>query len=189
MNFKIITLAAALAAIVAAPSYALTKAEHSEATSLLSVDRKAALERCAPLAGNAKSLCKIEAKGEYDIARADLDAKYKPSAKANYNLRAERAHVAYSIAKARCGDLASGAKDVCLTDSKAAHVAALADAKVSKVSTEAKATDVKKVAEARKDAAEDKSDAMYASAKERCDLLTGDTKQTCHADAKVKFGR
>lgn len=189
MKFQIIPTVALLAMAIALPAQALTKTEYKAAGQLLTGDRKAAVTACSSATGNAKSLCVVEAKGKYEIASAELDAKYKPSAKADRKVRDKRADAAYDIAKAKCSDLSGNPKDVCVKDAKAAKVAAKADAKVAKVASEANVDTSKKVAEARKDAKEDKSDAAYAAAKERCDALAGDAKTVCMNNAKAKFGK
>lgn len=189
MKFNLIPTMAILAMAIAIPAQAMTKTEYKAAGQILDGDRKAAITACSATSGNAKSICVMEAKGQYTIAQADLDAKYKPSPKANMKLRDKRADVAYDIAKVKCKELKGNPKDVCIKDAKAAKVAAKADANVAKVTAEAKNDGAKKVVEARKDAVEDKSDAAYAAAKERCDALSGDAKTRCVNDAKAKFGK
>ena len=189
MKFQLIATMAVLAMAIALPAQALTQTEYKAAGQRLEGDRKAAITACSSTSGNTKSVCVMEAKGQYSIAQADLDAKYKPSAKADRKLRDKRADVAYDIAKARCKELAGNPKDVCMKDAKSAQVAAKADAKVAKVVSEAKTDNAKKVVAARKDAMEDKSDAAYAAAKQRCDALSGDAKTACTNDTKAKFGK
>ena len=189
MKLTFIPTMAILAMAIALPAQALTKTEYKAANDLLNGNRKSDITACSSVTGNAKSVCVMEAKGKYTIAQAEVDAKYKPSAKADMKVRDKRADVAYDIAKAKCKDLSGNPKDVCMKDAKSAKVAAKADAKVAKVMSEAKTDSSKKVADARKDAVEDKSDAAYAVAKERCDSLAGDVKTRCVTDAKAKFGK
>ena len=189
MKFKLIPTAAILAMAIAIPAQALTKTEYKAASQTLDGDRKAAITACSATSGNAKSVCVMEAKGQFTIAQADLDAKYKPSAKADKKLRDKRADVAYDIAKEKCNELSGNPKSVCIKDAKSAKVAAKADAKVAKVASEAKSDTSKKVADARKDAMEDKSDAAFAAAKQRCDSLAGDAKTGCLNNTKAKFGK
>lgn len=189
MKFKLIPTLAVLAVAISIPAQALTKTEYKAAGQTLDGDRKAAITACSAASGNAKSICIMEAKGKYEIANAELGAKYKPSAKADRKLRDKRADVAYDIAKEKCSELTGNPKDVCIKDAKATKVAAKADAKVAKVASEVKSDTSKKVVEARKDAMEDKSDAAYAAAKERCDALAGDAKTACVTNAKAKFGK
>ena len=189
MKFKLMPTIAMLAVALAIPAQAITKTEYKAAGQTLDGDRKAAITTCSPMKGNAKSVCVLEAKGKYTVAQAELDAQYKPSAKADMKVRDKRADVAYDIAKAKCKDLSGNSKDVCVKDAKSARVAAKADAKVAKVASDAKSDGSKKVVAARKDAMEDKTDAAYAAAKERCDALAGDVKTRCVNDAKAKFGK
>ncbi|MEO7255199.1 MAG: hypothetical protein ABIZ64_13300 [Casimicrobium sp.] len=189
MKFQLIPTLAVLAMAIAVPAQALTKTEYKAAGQTLDGDRKAAITACSATKGNEKSVCVMEAKGKYEIANAELDAKYKPSAKADRKVRDKRADVAYDIAKAKCSELTGNPKDVCVKEAKSTKVAAKADAKVAKVASEAKSTSSKKVTEARKDAMEDKSDAAYAAAKQRCDALAGDAKTGCLNEAKAKFGK
>jgi hypothetical protein len=86
-------------------------------------------ERCDSLAGNAEDICEAEAKGKKEVAEADLEARYKPSRKASYEVKVVKAEADYRVAKERCDDQAGNVKDVCLEEAKAAEAAAKADAK------------------------------------------------------------
>jgi hypothetical protein len=188
MKFLSLTVLAAASLLAATSAQALGKAEYKQASDRLIQDRKAAYATCEPLMRSAKSICMLEAKGQYDIAQADLNAQYKPSPKADMKLRTKRADVAYGIAKAKCDDLSGNPKDVCIKDAKAARVGAKADAKTVKVAAETPANPAK-VAEARKEAVVEKNDAAFAVAKEKCDASSGTVKDACIAEAKVKFGQ
>ena len=50
----------------------------------IEAEYKADKARCDSLAGNANDICVAEAKGKMNIAKAELGAKYKPSAKSRY---------------------------------------------------------------------------------------------------------
>ncbi len=99
-------------------------------------------------------------KGAEKVAKAELDARYKPSDKAAYKAREAKADADYEVAKEKCDDLSGNAKDVCVKDAKAAHVSAKENAKVARAAakpadnTAAKQADV---AEARKDAAAERT--------------------------------
>ncbi len=86
-------------------------------------------ERCDSLAGNAEDICEAEAKGKKEVAEAELEARYKPSRKASYEVAVAKAEADYRVAKERCDDQAGNVKDVCLEEAKAAEAAAKADAK------------------------------------------------------------
>ena len=156
----------------------MTKDAYSAEKKRISAEAKTDLQRCKPLAGNAKDICKAEVKGKEKSAKADAEAAYKGTGKAATAALVARADADYSVAKEKCDDLKGNAKDVCVKDAKAAHTRAKVDAKANQ-----------KVTEIRKDATEDKRDANYALAKERCDSLAGDAKTKCVNDAKARFGR
>ena len=133
-----------------------------------------------------------EAKGKEDIAKAELDAQYKPSAKATHKVADTRADAAYEVAKEKCDDLKGNDKDVCVKDAKAAHVKAKEDAKVAAVQAKPADSVAEKqadVAEAKKDANAEKNEANYKAAKERCDALSGDAKSKCVDDMKRMYNK
>lgn len=149
----------------------------------------------------AQSMLKNDYKaGKDKIAKAELEASYKPTRKTRYQARVAKAEADYAVAKERCDDLAGNAKDVCVKEAKAAEIAAKADAKVQMKTSDANATtnyksaDVRskasnKAADARKDAAADKLDAQYAVEKEKCDVYAGGAKDYCLGRAKARFGK
>ena len=167
-------LALAVAGLLATSGMAMTKEEHKAAGDRISADYKAAKAKCDGMTGNAKDVCQKEAKGNEKIAKAELQAQYKPSDKNTYKVAEARADAAYDVAKEKCDDLQGDAKNVCQKDAKAAHVKAKEDAKV---------------AEVKKDAAEEKREADYKAAKERCDTMSGDAKDKCVADAKRMYNQ
>lgn len=191
---KFIQRCAAVAAfsMVATASMAMQPAEHTAAKNRISTDYKAAKSQCDALKDNAKDICMKEAKGNENIAKAELEAQYKPNEKSQYKARVARADAAYEVAKERCDDQTGNAKDVCKKEAKAEHVRAVENAKVAQAQAKPADTSAEKgaaVSEARKDAAEEKREADYKAAKERCDSMSGDAKDKCVDDAKRKFAQ
>ena len=92
MNFTRNLIALALTGLVATTGMAMDKAEHTAAKDRISADYKMAKQNCDALKDNAKDVCMKEAKGTEDIAKAELEAQYKPNDKS-----------AYKVAKARAG--------------------------------------------------------------------------------------
>lgn len=156
----------------------MSQPEHSAAKGSIAAGYKSDKAGCDPLAGNGKDICMAEARGREKVALAELQATYKPSDKARYEVGMARANAAHSVAKEKCDDRAGNAKDVCRKEAASAHTAATADAKAQM-----------KTAEVRKDAAQDKRDAEYVVAREKCDALAGDPKELCLKDAKAKYGQ
>ena len=197
---NLLALALCLTFGVAAQAQTMSKEEYKMAGEKISADYKAGKIPCASLAGNAKDICMAEVKGTEKTAKAELDANYKPSAKAHRNARDAKADAVYAVAKLRCKDQAGNAKDVCIKEAKSVEAASKADSKLQQKTYDAKADAKKtsneavnkaneKVSEARSEAAADKTDAKYKVAKEKCDALSGVAKDNCLSDAKLSFGK
>ena len=155
----------------------------------IAADYKAAKAGCDSLAGNAKDICMAQAKGREKVAKAELEAAYKPTDKHRYDAAVARAEADYAVAKERCDDKAGNDKKVCRKEAKAAETRAKADAKANMKVVKASQAAGEKSSAARKDAAEDKRDADYAVAKAKCDTLAGQAKERCVSDAKARFGK
>ena len=183
------TLAQAMSSADYQTGRATIKAEYS-------VDKKA----CASLAGNAKDICVAKAKGKEDVAKAELDHRFEPTPKTQYNLQVAQAEATYDVAKQQCDDLAGNPKSVCIKEAKAAKVAAKADAsakmKSSAVSAKADEKSAKaqnaassEQAEIRSDAADEKRTARYKVAVEKCAAFAATAKSDCLTEAKVRFDK
>ena len=130
MKFQLIGIAVALAFATGAQAQNTSTRQVKNADEdRIEAEYKAARERCDPLQGNAKDVCQKEAKGKEKIAKAELDAKTKPSAANERKVQEAKAEVAYDVAKERCEDKKGNDKDVCNKDAKAAHERATADIK------------------------------------------------------------
>ncbi len=201
-KFNISAIAAAISLVFSAGAIAINMSpdDYKAGKSGIGLAFESARKACDSFSANAKDVCIAEAKGTQNVAKAQLEADYKPSHEASYKVRVARADADYAVAKEKCDDKAGNAKDVCVKEAKAAGVATKADAKArmkTAVANEkaalasAKANDkaVEKGAEARSDAASDKRAADYAVAKEKCDVFAGDAKSACVKDAKARFGQ
>lgn len=192
MNFPRNLIALVATGIFATAAMAMTPAEYTSAKNRISADYKMHKAHCDPMKGNAKDICKKEAEGKENVAKAELEVQYKPSDKTQYNARKAQADADYAVAKEKCDDLTGNAKDVCKKDAKAAHVSAIENAKVAKAQAQPADTSAEKganVAEAKKDAAAEKREADYKAAKERCDALSGDAQSKCVDDAKRMYAQ
>lgn len=199
-NFKLAALSAALCLGVATSAIGadMTKAEHQTAADGISATYKADKSACDAKSGNAKDVCVEEAKGQEAVAKAELEASFKPTATSKRDVSLAKAKAIHAVAKEKCDDFAGNAKDVCVKEAQAAFVTAEENAKLSQTTGEANATAREKSgdasatanekkAEARKDATEEKMDANYATAKEKCDALAGDAKDNCVKEAKARY--
>ena len=201
-NFDIsaITLVIGLAFSTGAMAESMTKNQYKSHVKSIESEYMVDKAGCDSLAGNAKDICVAEAKGKQSVAKAELEANYKPSVKARYNAHVAKADADYSVAIQKCDDKAGNDKDVCVKEAKAAKVHQIADAKTqmksknanavaNDTSGDANAKAMEKKADAHKDAAAEKRDADYVVAKEKCDALAGSAKDLCMSDAKARFGK
>lgn len=171
-----ITLVIGLALSSGASAANMSKDQYKAEKDGISATYKSDQENCKSMSGNAKDICMAEASGKEKVAKAELEANYKPSSKARLKVREEKVEADYKIALEKCDDKGGNLKDVCVKEAEASMKSAKADAKANK-----------KVGEARKDATKDKRDADYSVAKEKCDAMAGDAKERCMADAKTLY--
>jgi len=178
----------------------MTKSEHATAKAAIEADYKATRASCETSEGNAKDICEARAKGAERVALAELNATYKPSREARYEVKIVKADAVYALAIEECDEKAGNSKDVCVKEARAARTTSKADAKAHLKTVEAKQDAQVKIAKAHtqaatqitaaKDtAAADKRDASYAVATEKCDALSGDAKQACMTEAKSQYGK
>jgi hypothetical protein len=200
LRANVAALAISVAFSGAAMAQSMSKGQYQSEKDGIALQNKSALAACKSLSGNAKDICKAEAAGKEKVAKATLEAKYKPSNQASYKVSLAITDANYSVAKEKCDDLAGNVKDVCLKEAKAAAVAGkadavaklkTADANLKAATTTGKANEKadKTAATATKNAVEDKRDADYAVAKERCDAYAKEAKTNCLNDAKARFGK
>jgi hypothetical protein len=189
LNINVLALAISLALSAGAMAESMSKKQYKSLDKNIDAEYKLAKKGCDSLSGNAEDICEAEAKGNKNIASAQLEYNYKPTAKTRYKALVAKADADYSVATQKCDDKDGNAEDVCVKEAKATKVQATGAAETQMTTSKAKAVAIEKSTDARKDAATDTRDADYAVAKEKCDALAGDTKDLCMSDAKVHFDR
>ncbi len=186
---KLLPIAVAIALGFSGTANSMTKSEHKMEGERLSLELKAARNRCGDtFKGNAKDICMAEANGANKVAKAELEVRYNDTSKTRMNARLAKADSAYSIARERCDDQGGNARDVCLKEAKAAFTRDKVDAQTDRKISDVRGKANQEVADMRRDAAENKRDADYNAAKERCDTLKGNARDSCITDAKARFG-
>ncbi len=195
-----VALAISLAFTAGAMAEGMTKVDYKASKEKISGEYKAAKTACDSLSANANDVCVLEAKGKENIAKAELEATYKPTEKNRYEVQVVTAKANFKVAKERCDDKSGNAKDVCVKEAEAVETTARADAKAKMKTADAnaianeKTSDAqvdasKKSNDARMDASADKTDAQYAVAKEKCDTYSGAAKDSCVDKAKVRYSK
>jgi hypothetical protein len=90
MKNRIALFTLALTCIGTSSAFAMTKEEYKVQKDRIEADYKATREKCKTFEANAKDICQAEAKNIEKVARAELDAQYKPSAGAEKRSRAPK---------------------------------------------------------------------------------------------------
>jgi hypothetical protein len=111
----------------------LTKQAYAAQKAQIDAQLDANRKLCGSMKGSTRDICEVEAKGRADSLKADLEARYKPSAEASFRSHSVTAEANYAVAKAKCHAAKAAARDRCMTDAKEAREAALRQAKVEKV--------------------------------------------------------
>jgi len=125
LEIKALALGAGLLFSTGALADGMTHDQYETQEQRIQAEYKTAKARCEAMKGHAEDVCEAEAKGHASVARAELQAKYEPTAKNVETARNARAEAAYSVSMERCDDKAGGGEDLCKKEAKAA----LADAR------------------------------------------------------------
>ncbi len=151
-NINVIAVAIAIAfGTGAMAAQALTTDEYKVGKDKIAAEYKLSQAACGSLTGNAKDVCVVEATGKEKVAKAELEASYKPDEKANHAVKIAKAEADYAVAKEKCDDKAGKDKKLCVNEAQAAEAQAKANAKTSMAPTMAtKAAEEKTAAPATK---------------------------------------
>ena len=149
---------------------------------------RSAWNGCKPLKGNAKDVCKAEARGAYAVAKAELEVRRKATPKNDDKVKTRRAETALRVAREKCDDMRGNARAVCRKEAKASFVGARSDVRVDRAAVD-QGVNSRALTSERKEAREDMSQAQFTAAKERCDALSGSDKAACLSDARKKYGK
>ncbi|HUF20312.1 MAG TPA: hypothetical protein VMP00_06110 [Burkholderiales bacterium] len=132
-RISVIALAIGLAFNVGTMAQSMSKDQYRSAQDRIAANYALARAACELFSGYANDLCMTEADGDERVARAKLDARYRPSARADYEVRVARAEGRYAVAIEKCTAGADSLEDDCLRAALAAVIAARADAQMQSV--------------------------------------------------------
>jgi hypothetical protein len=114
-----------VAAVTALGLPALAAADMRKAEFLSQMQRidgefDVAKARCDSYGGNAHDICLAEARGNYEVAKAELEERKTPSTRTRYKVRLARAEAAFDVAAEECDEGTSAAKDACVEEAREA---------------------------------------------------------------------
>jgi hypothetical protein len=123
-----LTISLVLSASVMAES--VTRNQFTSQKKSIASEYKLAKAKCDSFAGNASDICIAEAKGNRNVANAELKFNYKPSVKSRFGLSIAKADAEYAVTAEKCDDMAGKKKDVCVNKAKIVQIQQITDAKV-----------------------------------------------------------
>lgn len=192
MHHRIACIAAALccaaAAHAAGPEGTMSKEAYKAQKERIEAEYDATQARCKPLDRTARRVCNQQARGARDIAAAELDMQYKPTADNDEKVRLARAEASYAVSLERCRALEGNAREVCRKDAKAVLAGAKAEAKLQK-DVVARSLRSGGVVRERAEAGGRQVEWQFAAAQERCEMLPVEGREHCLADARRRFDR
>lgn len=124
---------AAAGAVLADVPPPMDEAAYKAAVQAVDTRHDADRKLCKRAKGNAADVCRAEADGRAEVARAKLDAEYEPSPDTRQAAKNAAAEADYRVARAKCKALEGKAEDRCMDQAKATREAAIRLAKVEKV--------------------------------------------------------
>lgn len=107
----------------------MSPADYGEAKRGIESQAHIAYALCHELAGQARDLCRIEARANERMSKADLEAEYRGTVAAAGEARLAHAEARYLIASAKCSG--SPERVPCLRSARAGKAKAIAEAKLA----------------------------------------------------------
>jgi hypothetical protein len=181
-------LCCAAGAHAAGPEGTMSRDAYRAQKQRIEAEYDATQARCRPFDRSARNVCNEQARGARDIAVAELQMQFKPTADNDEKVRLARAEAVYAVSLERCKPMEGNAREVCRKDAKAVYAGARAEAKLQK-EVVAQSLHSDRVLRERSDAAERQNEAQFAAARERCEMLPGEGREACLADARRRFNR
>jgi hypothetical protein len=117
-NLPAVAAAIGLAFSAGALAQAPSKADYDATRKEIAGDYKTARIGCEPMEGSVRDACMADVKGRHEIALAELEAAFSPSAKTLDDLRLARARSDHVVAIAKCDDKPGRIREACLTEAK-----------------------------------------------------------------------
>src|SRR5260221_3072242 len=110
-------------------SASLSKEDYQAAKKRIAAEYEVERQKCGARFGNALDECVARAHGIRDVAKAELEAAYKPSSRTDYNAAIARAKAAYNLAREECDESRGADNKACIGEAKAALARSRAEAK------------------------------------------------------------
>lgn len=128
LDIAAIAVAIALVFNAGAIAQSMSKGEYNTRKNRIAAEYQSARMSCDSLSGNARDVCRAEAKGKQRVEMAELNVDYKPGPTTHYYLSIAKANADYAVAREMCDDQVGIDKKICLKKAKAEQTRAKAEA-------------------------------------------------------------
>jgi hypothetical protein len=107
----------------------MSRSDYASGKQQIESEAKQALGRCRAVEGQARELCRAQARADERVKKADLAARYLGTHAAAEEAKAARVRADYDLARARCGSASDDERGDCLTAARTDKVRANAEAR------------------------------------------------------------
>jgi hypothetical protein len=114
-----------ISAAVDSPRSLMSPVDYSASKKAIESGTRTAFAKCREQEGQARDICKAEARAEERVRKADLEAQYRGTVAAAADARLARAKASYEVAKVRCSEQRGEDKVSCLRSARAEKARAL----------------------------------------------------------------
>jgi hypothetical protein len=187
LRIPMITLAAGLAFSGAVSAQVLAWSDYRDREDVIAARYRSAYADCTRVAGHARTVCVTQASADARIARAELEAHYRPSAEARHYALTVAANSRHEVALARCDGRSRIARNTCVKQAGEVRTAALSEAMTLLDAARANARASEQSVRDNEEASGETFEARAAAARQQCDGYVDKTKELCLAQTSSRF--
>lgn len=118
-----------ISAAVDSPRSLMAPSDYNVAKSAIESDVRGAMSRCRDGDGQAREICKAEARADERVRKADLEARYRGTVGAQAEAKIARVKARYEVAKTRCSAEHGEGKLACIRSARSEKAREIAAAK------------------------------------------------------------
>ena len=129
--FLVSAAAMGISAAVDSPRSLMSPVDYGEAKRAIESDARAAYAKCHDEEGQARDICRAEARADERVRKAELEARYRGTVGAAADAKLARAKAKYDVARVKCATEAGEDRLACLRAARAEKAKALTEAKLA----------------------------------------------------------
>ena len=118
-----------ISAAVDSPRSLMAPSDYNSAKGSIESDTRTAMSKCRDEEGQAREVCKAQARADERVRKADLEARYRGTVGAAADAKIERVKARYEVARAKCSGERGSDKLACIRNARADKTRQIAEAK------------------------------------------------------------